>query len=309
MEKLERIARIITKLFPLWVIVFSLVAFFDPEPLKPYAQFIPYGLGIIMLGMGLTMTLDDFKLVFSRPKDVLLGIVFRYLIMPLVGFSVAKLLGLPPALAAGLILVGCCPSGTASNVMTFLAKGDTALSVTVSSFNTVLAPLLTPYIFLLLAGTLIPIKAEALLIDILKIVLVPIAIGIGLRTFLSSFVDKIMKIVPVVSVVCIVLIISIVIALSAAKLATVAVLAFAAVALHNGIGLTLGYGASRAIGMSQDKAKAICFEIGMENSGLAVALALAHLDPIAAVPGAIFSVWHNLSGSLLAGYWSSKKNL
>jgi BASS family bile acid:Na+ symporter len=307
MERLERIAGFITKLFPLWVIVFSLFAFYNPAPFKPYAQFIPYGLGIIMLGMGLTMTLDDFKLVFSRPKDVFLGIAFRYLIMPLVGFSVAKLMGLPPALAAGLILVGCCPSGTASNVMTFLAKGDTALSVTVSSFNTVLAPLFTPYIFLLLAGTLIPIKAEALLIDILKIVLLPIAIGIGLRAFLSSMVDKIMKIVPVVSVVCIVLIIAIVIALSAEKLAVVAVLAFAAVAVHNGIGLALGYGASRATGMSHHKAKAICFEIGMENSGLAVALALAHLDPIAAVPGAIFSVWHNLSGSLLAGYWSSKE--
>lgn len=308
METLEKISKAITKLFPLWVIVFSVFAFFNPAPFKPWSQFIPYGLGIIMLGMGLTMTLSDFKLVLTRPKDVLYGIFLRYLIMPFVGFGVAKLLGLPPALAAGLILVGCCPSGTASNVMTFLAKGDTALSVTVSSFNTVLAPILTPYIFLLLAGTLIPIKAEALLIDILKIVLLPVAIGIGLRTFLSDFVDKIMKIVPVISVVCIVGVIAVVIALSASKLATVAMIAFAAVALHNAVGLGLGYGASRAAGMSQHKAKAICFEIGMENSGLAVALALAHLDPIAAVPGAIFSVWHNLTGSMLAGYWSSKKD-
>lgn len=308
MEKLERVAKLITKLFPLWVIIFSVYAFFNPDPFKPHAKYISYLLGVIMLGMGLTMTLDDFKLVLTRPKDVFAGVFFRYLIMPFVGFAVAKMLGLPPALAAGLILVGCCPSGTASNVMTFLARGDTALSVTVSSINTVLAPVLTPYMFLLLAGTLIPIKAEALLIDILKIVIVPIAIGIGLRTFLSSFVDSIMKIVPVVSVICIVFVIAIVIALNAAKLATVAVIAFAAVALHNAIGLGLGYGASRAVGMSEDKSKAICFEIGMENSGLAVALALVHLDPIAAIPGAIFSVWHNLSGSLLAGYWSSKKD-
>ncbi|MDD4602161.1 MAG: bile acid:sodium symporter family protein [Negativicutes bacterium] len=305
---LERISKIITKFLPLWVIVFSLYAFFNPEPLKPYAKDISYLLGIIMLGMGLTMSIDDFKLVLTRPKDVFFGVFFRYLIMPFVGFAVAKMLGLPPALAAGLILVGCCPSGTASNVMTFLARGDTALSVTVSSVNTILAPVLTPYIFLLLAGTLIPIKAEALLIDILKIVIVPIALGVGMRTLLSSFVDKIMKIVPVVSVVCIVFVIAIVIALNASKLMTVAVVAFAAVALHNAIGLGLGYGASRAVGMSEDKSKAICFEIGMENSGLAAALALAHLDPIAAVPGAIFSVWHNLTGSVLAGYWSSKKD-
>lgn len=308
METLERISKFITKLFPLWVIVFSLYAFFYPDPFKPYAKDISYLLGVIMLGMGLTMSIDDFKLVLTRPKDVFFGVFFRYLIMPFVGFAVAKILGLPPALAAGLILVGCCPSGTASNVMTFLARGDTALSVTVSSVNTILAPVLTPYIFLLLAGTLIPIKAEALLIDILKIVLVPIAIGVGMRTLLSSFVDRIMKIVPVVSVVCIVFVIAIVIALNAAKLATVAVIAFAAVALHNAIGLGVGYGASRTVGMSEDKSKAICFEIGMENSGLAAALALAHLDPIAAIPGAIFSVWHNLTGSVLAGYWSSKKD-
>lgn len=308
MEMLERISKWITKLFPLWVIVFSVYAFLNPAPFKPYAQYISYLLGVIMLGMGLTMTIGDFKLVLTRPKDVFCGIFFRYLIMPFVGFTVAKMMGLPPALAAGLVLVGCCPSGTASNVMTFLAKGDTALSVTVSSFNTVLAPILTPYMFLFLAGTLIPIKAEALLVDIVKIVILPITIGLVMRTFMSAFVDKIMKIVPVLSVVCIVFVIAIVIALNAAKLATVALIAFIAVALHNAIGLGIGYGASRAVGMNHHKSKAICFEIGMENSGLAAALALAHLDPVAAVPGAIFSVWHNLSGSLLAGYWSNKKD-
>lgn len=306
MELLEKISKAITKLFPVWVVIIALIAFFVPNPFKPFASTIPYFLGIIMLGMGLTMSIDDFKLVLSRPKDVLCGVGLRYLIMPLVGYTVAKLLDLPPALAAGLILVGCCPSGTASNVMTFLAKGDTALSVTVSSINTILAPLLTPYIFLLLAGTLLPINAEALLIDILKIVLLPIALGIGLRTIASGFVDSIMKIVPVVSVVAIIFVIAVVVALNAAKLATVAGLVFLAVALHNAFGLLLGYGASRTIGLGQKQARAIAFEIGMENSGLAVALALVHLDPIAAIPGAIFSVWHNLTGSTLAGFWNSR---
>ena len=240
MEGILKISQFITRLFPLWVVLFSLLAFFFPDPLKPMAKFIPYGLGIIMLGMGLSMKVDDFKLVLSRPKDVFWGIVLRYMIMPFVGYGVATLLGLPPALAAGLILVGCCPSGTASNVMTFLAKGDTALSVTVSSFNTVLAPVLTPFMFLYLAGSIIPINTEALLMDIVKIVLVPVALGIGLRTLASDFVDKIMGVVPVVSVVTIVAVI-------------------------------------------------------------------AHLDPVAAIPGAIFSVWHNLTGSLLAGFWGSRE--
>ena len=308
MQTFEKIIKVITRMFPLWVIIFSTLAFFFPAPLFPYKGWIPYLLGTIMLGMGLTMSINDFKLVFSRPKDVMYGIVLRYFIMPFVAFLVTKILNLPPALAAGVILVGCCPSGTASNVMTFLAKGDTALSVTVSSFNTVLAPLLTPYIFLFLAGSIIPIDAMALLIDILKIVLVPVMLGIALRAVMGHIIDRFIVVVPLISVAAIVFTIAIVIALSAAKLATVALIAFLAVALHNGIGLALGYGASRGVGMNVHKAKAICFEIGMENSGLAVALALAHLDPIAAIPGAIFSVWHNLTGSLLAGYWGTKSD-
>jgi BASS family bile acid:Na+ symporter len=307
MALIERLAKIITQYFPLWVIIFAAAAFFQPDPFKPLGIYIPYLLGIIMLGMGLTMSLHDFKLVLTRPKDVLFGILLRYLIMPTVAFGVAKLLNLPPALAAGLILVGACPSGTASNVMTFIAKGDTALSVTVSSFNTILAPVLTPFIFLYLAGTMIPIQAGALLVDILKIVLLPVFAGIMLRMLASSVVDTFSKAIPAVSVIAIIMIIAAVVALNAAKLVTVAGIAFLAVILHNAIGLFLGYGASRGVGMSEGKARAISFEIGMENSGLAVALAMAHLDPMAAIPGAIFSVWHNFSGSLLAGFWSNRK--
>jgi BASS family bile acid:Na+ symporter len=307
MALIERLAKIITQYFPLWVILFAAAAFFQPDPFKPLGIYIPYLLGIIMLGMGLTMSLHDFKLVLTRPKDVLFGILLRYLIMPTVAFGVAKLLNLPPALAAGLILVGACPSGTASNVMTFIAKGDTALSVTVSSFNTILAPVLTPFIFLYLAGTMIPIQAGALLVDILKIVLLPVFAGIMLRMLASSVVDTFSKAIPAVSVIAIIMIIAAVVALNAAKLVTVAGIAFLAVILHNAIGLFLGYGASRGVGMSEGKARAISFEIGMENSGLAVALAMAHLDPMAAIPGAIFSVWHNFSGSLLAGFWSNRK--
>jgi len=307
MKKIEKIATLITKLFPLWVLIFAVIAFVNPEPFKPLGQYIIYLLGLIMLGMGLTMSLDDFKLVLTRPKDVIYGVLLRFLIMPGIAFAVAKLMELPPSLAAGLILVGACPSGTASNVMTFIGKGDTALSVTISSINTVLAPIFTPYIFLLLAGTLIPINVEALLMDILKVVLLPVTLGVIIRMVAGDFVQRVMKFIPLISVVSIIAIIAIVVALSAAKLVTVALIAFIAVALHNnGLGLSIGYGASRTLGMTHKKAKALSFEIGMENSGLAVALAIAHLDPMAAIPGAIFSVWHNFTGSLLAGYWGAK---
>ncbi|MBP2629568.1 MAG: Bile acid:sodium symporter [Firmicutes bacterium] len=307
MKTIEKLSNNITHYFPLWVVFFAAAAFFTPTPFKTIGPYIPYLLGLIMLGMGLTMSINDFKLVLTRPKDVLCGILLRYTIMPVVAFLVAKLLDLPPALAAGLILVGACPSGTASNVMTFISKGDTALSVTVSSFNTILAPIITPFIFLYLAGTMIPIQSDALLIDILKIVLLPVFMGIILRMLASTLVDKFIKIIPAISVIAIIMIITAVVAVSATKLITVAGMAFLAVILHNSIGLFLGYTSSRVVGMSESKARAISFEIGMENSGLAVALAMAHLDPMAAIPGAIFSVWHNFSGSLLAGFWSNRK--
>ena len=265
MSMIDRVAKFITRLFPLWVLLCAAIAFFFPEPFKPLAGWITWLLGIVMLGMGLTMKLEDFKLVLSRSRDVLLGVVLRYLLMPLIAFGVSKLLGLSPSLAAGLILVGCCPSGTASNVMTFIARGDTALSVTVSSINTLLAPVVTPFIFLWLAGTMIPVNASALLLDIVKVVLAPIALGVVINMLAGALVQRVVRFVPMVSVVAIILIIATVVALSAAKLMTVAWIAF-----------------------------------------VAVALALAHLNPVAAIPGAIFSVWHNFTGSLLAGYWGGR---
>jgi len=306
MERIDRLAKFVIKLFPLWVVICAAVAYLMPTPFKPMAVAIPWLLGVVMLGMGLTMSLADFKLVLERPKDVIAGVLLRYLIMPVVAFGLTKILGLSPSLAAGLILVGACPSGTASNVMTFIAKGDTALSVTVSSFNTLLAPIVTPFVFLFLAGTIIPINAEALLLDIVKVVIAPIALGMAINMAAGKTLARVVRFVPLVSVVAIILIIATVVALSAAKLATVAAIAFVAVAAHNALGLALGYGASRGVGMDHRKSKAIAFEIGMENSGLAVALALAHLDPVAAIPGAIFSVWHNFTGSLLAGWWASR---
>lgn len=306
MKYLEKAAQFICWHMTLWVVLCSAIAFFYPAPFKPIGKSISYLLGIIMLGMGLTMSLEDFRLVLTRPKDVFYGVFFRYLIMPLVGFGVAKMLGLPPALAAGMVLLGACPSGTGSNVLTFIAKGDTALSVTVSSVNTILAPVLTPYIFLLLAGSMIPINAGALLMDIVWIVLIPVASGVVLNMAAPRLVAKLTKVVPAVSVIFIIAIMSSVVALNASKMATMALVLGVAVMLHNSAGLLLGYYAGKMVGMSEKKSRAVTFEIGMENSGLTVALALAHLDPMAALPGAVMTVWEYLSGSMLASYWGNK---
>ena len=302
----EKLAAFICKYMTVWVLIAAAIAFVNPAPFKLVGPYISYMLGVIMLGMGLTMSLEDFRLVLTRPKDVFYGVFFRYLIMPLAGFFVAKLLGLPPALAAGMVLLGAAPSGTGSNVMTYIAKGDTALSITVSSVNTILAPVLTPYIFLLLAGSMIPIDATALLIDIVKIVLVPVTAGVALHMAAPKLVEKIIKIVPAVSVVFIIAILASVVALNASKMAMVALVLCVAVVLQNVFGLSLGYYSAKAVGMSPKKSRAIAFEIGMENSGLAVALALAHLDPMAALPAAVGTVWEYISGSLLASYWGGR---
>lgn len=306
MAKLTEMLTLVTRHVSLLVLLVSIISYISPGLLNPLAPNIPYLLGLIMLGMGLTMTTADFRLVFTRPGDVFFGVLLRYAIMPVVAWGVAVALQLSPSLAAGVILVGCCPSGTASNVMTFLAKGDVALSVTVSSLNTLLAPLLTPALFLLFGGAILPVPAGALFTDIVKIVLVPLLAGMLIRILFARQVERLQAVVPAISALAIVVTVGAVIAVNAAKLEGVAWAALLAVMLHNGLGLLLGYLSARGLRMGETKARAITYEIGMENSGLAAALALAHLDPVAAVPGALFSVWHNLSGSVLAGYWSKQ---
>lgn len=306
LEKLGKFVAFMNKYFTLWIVLGAVAAYFDPAPFKPLSTYVSYCIMAVMLSMGLTVSVKDFQLVFSRPKDVGWGIVLRYLIMPFVALALTKILGLPPVLAVGMILVGCCPSGVASNVMTFLAKGDVALSVTVSSVNTLLAPLITPFMFTLLAGSIIEIDTWGILKDILKIVLIPVGLGITIRYFFSSFVDKITPIIPIVSLIAIFVTTSSGFALSADSFASVAWIAFVAVVLHNLTGLSVGYLAARAVGMPNYKAKAISFEIGMENGGLAMALAIAHLAPLAFIPAAIFNLVHNITGPAVATFWRSR---
>lgn len=307
MSLLEKVVKFFGNYFALLVIIAAALAFYNPATFKVAAPWIPQLLGVVMLGMGLTLTKDDFKAVFERPRDVAIGVLLQFIIMPLLGYLLAGVMGVSPDLAAGFILVGCVPSGTASNVMTFLAKGDVALSVTVSSITTLIAPFVTPYLFLLLGGKYIPVNSTALLIDILKIVLVPIIIGVVLRHLFGSMVKKLEKVVPLLSVLAIITIVAAVVAASAQRLVSMAGVVILGVVLHNLLGYLIAYFvANRICGMSDYKSRAISFEVGMQNSGLGAALAMVHLSPVAALPSAVFSVWHNISGPILATWWSKR---
>ncbi len=304
---LLRFCGVLTRWFPFILVAFAVLAYLTPGQSRLLAPGVPYFIATVMLAMGLTMGIDDFRMVFSRPWTVILGVCLRYLLMPLVAVLITKLLRLPAPLAAGFILIGCCPSAVASNVMTFLSRGNTALSVTISSCNTILAPVLTPYLFLLLAGSLIPVHAAGMLLDIARIVLLPVLAGVVIRMVAGRFVQHVVPYLPAVSTVALILIVMAGVALSANRFAAVGLIAFVGVVLHNGLGLAFGFLASRKLfGMTQEDSQAITFEVGLENTGLAIALAIGHLDPVAVIPAAIFGAWHNVSGSALARYWASR---
>ncbi|MGW9415319.1 bile acid:sodium symporter family protein [Arthrobacter cupressi] len=303
-----KIARVAVTVFPLLVVVAGAAGFLSHGVFKPLAPSVPYLLGIIMFCMGLTLTPPDFASVARRPWAVALGIVAHYVIMPGAGWLIAVALQLPPELAVGLILVGCAPSGTASNVMAFLAKGDVALSVAVASVSTLIAPLVTPALTLLLAGSFLHIDAGAMVLDIVKTVLLPVVAGLLARLFLKNLVAKVLPALPWASAVVISVIVAVVVAGSASKIVAAGGIVFLAVVLHNGFGLGLGYLAGKVGRLDGKARRALAFEVGMQNSGLAATLATAHFTPLAALPSAVFSVWHNISGALVAA-WLARKPL
>lgn len=306
-----RFTQFIQKTFALWVIVFAALALWQPEFFVWLKAYIPWILGIIMLGMGMTMTVDDFKGVLQSPKAVLIGVVAQFVVMPGLAYVLCKLFNLPPEIAVGVILVGCCPGGTASNVITYMAKGNVALSVACTSVSTLLAPVLTPAIFYLLASQWLKIDAASMFISISQVVLLPIVLGLILRTWLKRQVESYIQVMPLVSVIAIVAIVAAIIGGSKAAILQSGLLILAVVILHNGLGYLLGFTAARFFKLPYADSKAIAIEVGMQNSGLGVALAAVHFaaSPITAVPSAIFSLWHNISGPALATYWASKHKL
>lgn len=296
----ERSARRAVTVFPLLILGAGVLGFLARGAFAAWSPAISPLLGVIMFGMGLTLNWPDFALIARRPIPVLIGVIAQFLIMPLLGAGIAAALQLPPALAAGVILVGCCPGGTASNVVSYLARGDVALSVAMTSVSTLIAPFLTPLLCLWLAGEYMSVNGTAMMVSILQVVLVPVLAGLLVRWLLPRLVLAVTPALPWVSVAAISVIVAIVVAGSAGAIVSAGALVLLAVVLHNGLGYLLGYGAAALFRMPVPSRRTTAIEVGMQNSGLATSLAKTYLTPEAALPGAVFSVWHNVSGALLA---------
>ena len=304
MKTLEKISGWAGKYMAVIALLVAIIALVFPDPVKGVIKtsYVNTLLGIVMFGMGMTLKLSDFKVVFTKPKAVITGILSQFIIMPLLAFLLVKIFNLDPALAVGVILVGSCPGGTSSNVMTYLAKGDVALSVGMTACTTILAPVVTPALVLLLGGATINVSYVSMLMSIVQVVLVPIVLGFVINHFFEKFAQACAKVLPLVSVIAICLIIMAVVAANAAKIMTVGWLIVIVVMLHNLCGYALGYGVGKLMGLSRDQMRTLSIEVGMQNSGLATSLATVHFAamPLAAVPGTVFSVWHNISGAIYA---------
>ena len=310
MDTLLKIVRFTNKTFALWVLVFGLLGFWFPETFKSLGPWIPYLLALVMLGMGLTLSVKDFTGVLRYPKAVLVGVCAQFLVMPGLAWLLCRVFDLPPDLAVGVILVGACPGGTASNVMTYLARGNTALSVACTTVATLLAPVLTPFVFWLFASQWLQVDASAMFISVLQVVLLPIIVGLILKALLGHRVDHVAESMPLVSVIAIVLIVAAVVGGSKDRIIDSGLLIFGVVVLHNGLGYLGGLLAARLFRLPFYDAKAIAIEVGMQNSGLGATLAGLHFaaSPIVAVPSAVFSFWHNVSGPILATWFASRPN-
>ncbi len=297
---------VITRLFPLWALLLSWLAWYTPAHFTPIAPHVSTLLMLVMFGMGVHLKIDDFKRVLSRPAPVAACTFLHYLIMPLAAWLLAHAFNMPPDLSAGMVLVGSVASGTASNVMIYLAKGDVALSVTISAVSTLVGVFATPLLTRLYVDAHIQVDVMGMLLSILKIVVIPIGLGLIVHHLFPRVVKAVEPYLPAFSMACILAIISAVVAASADHIASVGAVVIVAVILHNTIGLLSGYWGGRLFGFDESTCRTLAIEVGMQNSGLAAALGKMYFSPLAALPGALFSVWHNLSGSLLAGYWSGK---
>ncbi|MFZ0368768.1 MAG: bile acid:sodium symporter family protein [Halobacillus sp.] len=307
MKVLEQASNFVGKTFAIWVLLFAVLSFFIPSGFSWIAPYIVPLLGIIMFGMGLTLSKKDFQEVFKRPKDVAIGVGAQFTLMPLLAFFLVTILPVSTEVAVGVILVGCCPGGTSSNVMTYLSKGDTALSVSITAVSTLLAPIFTPFLVWLFASQWLPVSAVDLFLSIVQIVLFPILLGLGVKALLGRKVEAGVKALPLVSVIAIVAIVAAVVSVNQAQIAETGAVIFAIVVLHNALGYLTGYLLGKIFNMEPAKKRAVSIEVGMQNSGLGASLAAVHFSPLAAVPSAIFSVWHNISGPIIATLFRKQK--
>ena len=309
MKILKNISNFFGKNMAIIVLIVAAFSLFFPKSVSFIkTSYVNYLLMIVMFGMGLTLKFEDFKVVFTRPKDIIIGAIAQFTIMPLLAFLLSMIFKLPTELAVGVILVGTCPGGTSSNVMTYLAKGDVALSVGMTSVSTILAPFATPLLTLLYAGQRVNVNAVNMFISIVQVVIIPIGLGFIINRFFHKFTSHIKEILPLISVLAIVSIVAAVVSANSSRLMQVGYLIIIVVALHNCLGYLLGFIIGKLLRLDNSKCKAISIEVGMQNSGLATSLASTHFAsmPLATVPGAIFSVWHNISGSIVANIMASK---
>ena len=291
--------------FPLWIVVFSVLALVEPAWFTWFSgSFITWGLGVIMLGMGLTLRPEDFRHVLRTPRWVVAGALLQFTVMPLLGWSLGYLFGLPLPFAVGLIIVASCPGGTASNVISYLARANVALSVTMTAVSTLLAIVLTPLLTTLLIGDKIEVSAFNLFLGTVKVVLAPILLGVLMNRYLPRFTEKVLPVAPLVAVVAIVLIVASIIGQGREQiLQSGARLAGAVLTLHLS-GFLLGYLLSRLVAKDRQVNRTISIEVGMQNSGLGAYLARANFaNPAIAIPSALSSATHSLIGSLAAGIW------
>ncbi len=301
---LNALSQVASRYFAFWVLLAAVIGLLRPPTFQMVLPHIPLLLGVIMFGMGMTLRIEDFREIVARPKEVAVGVVAQYTIMPLLAYGIAEAFRLPGELAVGVVLLGACPGGTASNVITYLAKGDVALSVAMTTASTLISPIMTPLLTLTLAGAWAPVPAGGLFVSAVKIVLLPVLLGLFAHLYFEEAASRWIAVLPLVSVATIVAVVGAIIGANADQILSAALTIFAVVILHNLLGLLLGYGAGSALGATVPRKRAIAVEVGMQNSGLAAALAMAHFNPAAAIPGAIFSVWHNISGPILATWWT-----
>lgn len=307
---MKKVAKLISKYFGIIIIVFMILGFITPDAFKwvfskVFGQsIITILLGIIMFGMGMTLSLDDFKIVLKRPLDILKGTAAQFIIMPVLAFLLSKIFGLEEALMVGVVLVGTCPGGTSSNVISYMAGGDVAMSVAMTTVSTLLAPFLTPAITYLLIKQTVSFNPVNMFISIIQVVLVPIALGIIVKAIMKEKADVVEDYMPAVSSISIACIVGGVIGVNAAKILNSLGLIVIVVIAHNLCGYALGFLLGKVTGMERKKSITLAVEVGMQNSGLAASLAASQFAtmPLAAVPAALFSAWHNISGAIFAWF-------
>jgi bile acid:Na+ symporter, BASS family len=291
-------------LLPIGAILVSVIALYYPSLLAGYVKAIVPMLGVVMFSMGMTLKPVDFKRVLEQPILILTGVSLQYILMPLIAWLLSEILNLPILLATGLILVGACPGGTASNVICFLARGNVALSISLTAVSTLLAAVLTPLITLIYVDQSIDVPVIKMMKNLVLIVILPVVSGVLINTYYQQRLTRIKSFLPLISVLSIIFIIGVIVAKNQAQLFELGLLLFCAVALHNLLGLLAGYSIPKLMGYDETICKTISIEVGMQNSGLGVVLATQYFSAVAALPGALFSVWHNISGAVLAVIWS-----